>query len=267
MLGPSSSEDVWVDIAGVVLAAGFGTRLRPLTDLFPKALCPVGNVALVDLALDRLADVGVADLAVNVHHGRDQMFTHLAGRQVHVSVEEPEVLGTAGALGQLRRWLDDRPAVVHNADAWFDADLRSFVADWDGERIRLLAVPVRDGVAPDFDGCTFAGVSAMPAGVLSALRPEPSGLWEVSWRLAMDEGRIEVVVHDGEWYDTGTPADYLSANLAAAGGCSVVAADAIVEPGAVVERCVVWSGARVQAGEHLVEQIRAPGPITVDGRR
>lgn len=108
-------------LAAVVLAAGAGTRLRPLTEILPKALCPVGNVALVDLAIDRVRPL-TPRIAVNVHHGRALLEAHLAGR-VHVSVEEPDVLGTAGALGQVRDWIDGRATVVVNADAWHRIDL------------------------------------------------------------------------------------------------------------------------------------------------
>src|SRR5688500_13503964 len=100
-------------VAGVVLAAGAGTRLRPLTLFRPKALCPVNNVPLVDLAVGRV-QAATPSVAVNVHHGRGQLERHLAGR-VHLSVEEEEPLGTAGALGRLREWIDGRPVLVHNA--------------------------------------------------------------------------------------------------------------------------------------------------------
>src|SRR3954471_155012 len=103
-------------LAGIVLAAGAGTRLRPLTELRPKALCPVNNVPLVDLALARVA-AATADMAVNAHHGRATLQTHI-GDRAHLSIEEPEALGTAGALGQLRDWIDRRPVLVTNADAW-----------------------------------------------------------------------------------------------------------------------------------------------------
>ena len=82
-------------LVGVVLAAGRGTRLRPLTRLRPKALCPVGNVPLVDLALERVRPA-VAAVAVNLHHGRRALDAHLPA-DVHRSVEEHGPLGTAGA--------------------------------------------------------------------------------------------------------------------------------------------------------------------------
>jgi NDP-sugar pyrophosphorylase family protein len=261
-------------IAGVVLAAGLGTRLRPLTDLVPKPLCPVAGVPLVDLAVARI-EPHVDAVAVNVHHHRAQIEAHLEARwpHVHRSVEEPEPLGTAGAHGHLRPWIAGRAVLVHNADAWFGGagsgraghDLTAFVEGWDGERVRLVVVPARHGQAADFpDGTTFAGISLNPWALVERLQPTPTGLWEVAWREEAAAGRLDVVVHDGPWFDTGTPSTYLAANLAANGGASVIAPDAEVDPTACIERSLVWSGASVGPGEHLVEQIRAPGPLTVD---
>lgn len=252
------------DVVGVVLAAGLGTRLRPLTEVLPKALCPVAGEPLVDGAIRRLRTAGITQIAVNVHHHRERMVDHLAPLGVHLSLEEgDEPLGTAGALGQLRDWIDGRSTIVHNADAWFAGDLAAFVEGWDGERIRFLTVPARPGSA-DFDDRTFAGVSLLPWWAVAPLEPVPSGLWEVSWRDATAQGLVELIDLDGEWFDTGTPANYLAANLAANGGRSVIGAGATVDPSAELERSVVWPGAVVGPGEHVVEQIRAPGGITVD---
>lgn len=255
------------DIAGVVLAAGFGSRLRPLTDVLPKPLCPIDNVPLVDGALARVRTI-TADIAVNVHHHRDRMEEHLADRHddVHVSVEEPEPLGTAGAIGKLRTWIDGRPTLIHNSDAWHAADLVRLLCDgWDGERIRLLVVDPRPGApAADFDdGTIFAGVSLNPWRDVAPLAPVPTGLWEVSWRQAEADGRIERVRYDGPWFDTGTPSSYLAANLAASGGASVVAPGAVVDDGAEVTRSVVWPRATVAAHERLHEQVRL---VDDDGR-
>jgi MurNAc alpha-1-phosphate uridylyltransferase len=252
------------DLAAVVLAAGLGTRLRPLTELLPKALCPVANVPLVDLAIAHVR-TATDDIAVNVHHHRALLEAHLAPQHVHLSIEEPEPLGTAGAIGNLRDWIDGRPTLVHNHDAWHPpVDLVDrFVRGWDGDRIRLLVVrPARPGLE-DFGDATFAGVSLLPWAEVKQLDATPSGLWEVSWAEAQADDRLDLVTLDGPWYDTGTPSTYLAANLAANGGRSVVAPDATVDATAVVERSVVWSGAEVRAGEHLVEVIRAPGGVTV----
>jgi mannose-1-phosphate guanylyltransferase/MurNAc alpha-1-phosphate uridylyltransferase len=246
--------DIGGELAGVVLAAGAGTRLRPLTLLRPKVLCPVANVPLVDLAIERVAAV-TSSIAVNVHHWRDQLESHLA-RRVHLSVEEREPLGTAGALGHLRPWIDGRPTVVVNGDSWCPDGLPALVDGWDGERIRLLLVGEDRLTASS----RLAG-ALMPWRDVSALADEPSGLYESMWREAAAAGRIEVVRHEGPFVDCGTPAQYHAANMAASGGRSVISPGAVVE-GEVV-RCVVWPGSYVRAGEHLVDAIRVGPRLTV----
>jgi MurNAc alpha-1-phosphate uridylyltransferase len=271
------------DVVGVVLAAGEGRRLRPLTDELPKPLCPVGNLALIDLALDRLAAV-TADRAVNLHHGRAAIEQHLESRRdassIHRSVEEPVALGTAGALGRLRGWIDGRAALVVNADSWTDADLVELVRGWDGAQVRLLITRAPgDATRPDapavFGPRMGLVASLLPWREVRELAAEPSGLYETMWSPANWAGRLETVEHRGRFVDCGTPADYLRANLeavAVAGG-SIVAPDARVATGArvveavigsgavldgSVERSVVWTGAEVTTGEHLVGVVRTP---------
>lgn len=245
------------EVVAVVLAAGAGTRLRPLTDILPKALCPVDNVALVDLAIERVRPL-TPHVAVNVHHGRALLEAHLAGR-VHVSVEEPQVLGTAGALGQLRDWIDGRPAMVVNADAWHQFDLAVLLDGWDGERVRLLVV--EDAARGDFGQWRQCGASVMPWSEVRGLPAAFGGLYETCWGPRRAEGRLELVSCSGPFFDCGTPADYLAANLAASGGESVVGTDARVE-GELV-RSVVWPGGVVHRGERLVDSIRAGDDLTV----
>lgn len=239
----------------MVLAAGAGTRLRPLTLERPKALCPVADVPLVDLALDRVAPL-VRATAVNVHHGREQLAPHLAMRgDVHVSIEDAQALGTAGALGHLRDWIDGRPVVVLNADAWCPAPLDPLVEGWDGERVRLL-LAAADELRPSVlvVGCLLPWVAT------EALPDEPAGLYETCWRPWAERGAVEVIRHDGPFVDCGTPADYLGANLAASGG--VTAAGGAVVDG-TAERCVLWPGAVVRRGEVLRDAIRTSTGRTV----
>lgn len=275
------------DLAAVVLAAGAGTRLAPLTRLRPKALCPVATRPLVDHALARVATVlpDRRSVAVNLHHGGAAIDAHLPDA-VHRSWERPEALGTAGALGALRRWLDGRAVLVTNADAWLaeaaddrqpddgadrevaaavpappDApDLGPLVADWDGERVRLLCVET--GGPADFGTLRYCGVALLPATLVAGLTDEPSGLYEVLWRDEAAAGRLDLVVHPGPFVDCGTPARYLRANLLAGGGFPVVDPTATIEPGATLERSVVWDHSTVAAGEVLVDAVRA-GPLTV----
>jgi NDP-sugar pyrophosphorylase family protein len=244
-------------LAAVVLAAGKGSRLRPLTDHRPKALCPVDNVPLVDLAIARVTPYA-DQVAVNVHHMRAAMVEHLGGR-VHLSVEEPVALGTAGAIGRLRPWLAGRSVLVVNADAWSTDDLSALVSGWDGERVRLLVV--EDPERGDFGPWRFAGASLMPWAAAAALQPEPTGLYEVCWRQLHQGGGLELVPTASPFRDCGTPADYLAANMLATGGRSVVGEGAVVEGS--LERSVVWPGGRVHAGEHLVDAVRVGADVTV----
>ncbi|HEY5886131.1 MAG TPA: sugar phosphate nucleotidyltransferase [Acidimicrobiales bacterium] len=234
-------------MAGIVLAAGGGTRLAPLTRQRPKALCPVGGTALVDLAEARVR--AVTDLvAVNVHHGREALLAHL-GDRVHVSLEDPEPLGTAGAVGALRDWLDGRPAVIVNADGWCDGGLDTLLEGWDGERIRIL-VPGGGTFGPR---SMIAG-SLLPGALAQTIEARPAGLFETVWREALTHGTLETVAFPGPFVDCGTPAAYLAANLAASGGQSVVAPEARVA--GRVERSVCWEEAVVGPDEVLVDAIR-----------
>lgn len=255
-----------MSLAGVVLAAGAGTRLRPLTDVRPKALCPVGTVPLLDLALARLAPL-VSQVAVNAHHHADQVVAHV-GRRAHVSVEAGEALGTAGALGALRPWLDGRDVLVTNADAYLPSGLGAFTERWDGDSMRLLCAAVPG--AGDFPsvraGLRYVGACMLPWPRVSSLEPAPTGLYEVLWRGAPEALELVTLEEAGlppVAFDCGTVADYLAANLHAGAGASVVDPSAVVE--GTLERCVVWDGAYVARGEHLVSAVRAgtrEAPIT-----
>jgi len=220
-------------------------------------LCPVGAEPLVDHALGRLASIA-ADLAANAHASQPSLVDHLRGR-AHVSVEQGEALGTAGALGRLRPWIDGRPVVVVNGDTWCPGSLAHLVEGWDGRTIRVL-VPGEDPFGPR---ARVAG-SLLPWDVVARLPETPAGLWEVCWRDALAEGRVETVPHRGPFVDCADAVDYLRANLAAAGG-SAIGEGAVVE--GEVEESVVWPGARVREGEHLRRAIRTDAGTTVLIRR
>jgi NDP-sugar pyrophosphorylase family protein len=248
-------------LAGLVLAAGSGERLAPLTWERPKALCPVGGQALLDLARDRLAPVCDA-VAVNAHHFVEQIEDHLGiepdaiAGGVHLSVEAPAALGTAGAIGRLRRWLDGRAVVVTNADAWCSAELADALADWDGRRVRVLVAG-----PPTFGPRSLLVATVLPAGVAASMPSTPAGLYEVCLRDVAASGDLEVVGTPAPFIDCGTPARYLAANLAVTGGANSVGADAVVA-GRVTES-VVWDGATVVKAEVLHRAIRTSGGRTV----
>ena len=245
-----------------MLAAGAGSRLRPLTRFRPKPLCPLADSTLLDLNLARVTAVtggGTEQLAVNAHHHADQIAQHLttAGSwRAHLSVEAPEALGTAGAVAHLRDWLAGRPALVVNGDTWSTIDLAPLVDGWDGERVRVLVAG-----APALEPGVGVLGSLLPAAVIAGLPHRPAGLYEVCWRPLQIEGRLEVVGADGPFVACDRPRDYLRANLLASGGASVIGTGAVVE-GELV-RSVVWPGAVVRHGEVLVDAIRIDDRTTV----
>ncbi|GAB4104005.1 hypothetical protein GCM10028790_30240 [Micromonospora taraxaci] len=267
------------ELCAVVLAAGEGTRLRPLTERVPKALCPVGNVPLLDRALARLAGLGLTGpdrVAVNACYLGDQVVAHV-GDRAHLSVEVGDPLGTAGGVANLRDWIDGRPVLVGNADAYLadpaaapGPDVAALLDGWDGHTVRLLGQPAANPTEPGtFDGHCFTGFSLLPWRLVRDLPVVVSDLVRVLWRPAEAADALEVVPYPGTFFDTGTPADYLAANLHAAAGGTLVdpsarvtgrCEESVVGAGAQVDgdvlRSVVWPGATVRAGERLVDVIR-----------
>ncbi|WP_433262855.1 nucleotidyltransferase family protein [Micromonospora vinacea] len=274
------------ELCAVVLAAGEGTRLRPLTERVPKALCPVGNVPLLDRALARLAGLGLTGpdrVAVNACYLGDQVVAHV-GDRAHLSVEPGDPLGTAGGVANLRDWIDGRPVLVGNADAYLadraappGPDLAALLDGWDGQTVRLLGQPAADPAAPGtFAGHCFTGFSLLPWRLVRDLPVVFSDLVRAVWRPAEAAGALTVVPYPGTFFDTGTPADYLAANLHAAAGGALVdesatvtgrCVESVVGAGARVDgdvsRTVVWPGATVRAGERLRNVIRAGSDLTV----
>ncbi|QNK81050.1 NTP transferase domain-containing protein [Nakamurella sp. PAMC28650] len=241
------------DIVGVVLAAGRGSRMSPITDRVPKPLLTVDNETLLALALRRVGGL-VGPVAVNAHHLAHQIASAAIALapDVHVSMEQDKPLGTAGALRHLRDWIDGRAVVVANSDVWLSAPIDDFLHGWEGTRARLL---VRDvGRSADFGSLQYLGISTVPAVMAAALDYSPSGLYFALWRDAFAAGQLEFVESAGRSFDCGTPAEFLTANLVASGASSVVAADATVLGS--LDRCVILSGAVVGPDEHLVCAVR-----------
>ncbi len=275
------------ELCAVVFAAGEGTRLRPITAFVPKPLCPVGNVPLLDRALARLAAHGFAgpsSVAVNVCYLADTISAHV-GPGAHVSREPgPIPLGTAGALAHLREWIAGRGVLAVNSDAYLSSvethDLARLLDGWDGRTVRVLTVAAGDR-APEFGDARFAGVSLLPPELVAALPPGKAELVATIWRPAERAGRLETVPYGGIYFDTGTPIDFLAANLhalRASGLPNLVAADSVVNgridesvvgAGAIVSgtvaRSVIFPGAQVTSDEVLVDAIRLGRDVTVAG--
>lgn len=218
-------------LAGVVLAAGSGRRLAPLTDAVPKALVEVGGAPLLHGALTRLEAVvgaGPGRVAVNAHHLADQVVAAV-GARAHVVVEAPVALGTAGALAGLAPWIAGRDVLVTNADTWSPrgpALLVGLAGGWDGRRCRLLCGPAggarADFTTPDGQGVRYLGSALLPAALLAGLEAVPSGLYEVLWRDLDAAGRLDLVVTAATVVDCGTPGDLARARELAGGALGAV---------------------------------------------
>ena len=216
----------------MVLAAGLGTRLRPLTETLPKPLVEIAGRALIDHVLDRLGDAGIKEVVVNTHHLADKVENHLEGRsspKIRLSPEK-ELLETGGGVAKALAMLGSQPFFVVNVDAlWlngpFDA-LRRMAATWDDGRMDglLLLHSTVDaygyqGVG-DFCAAGDGLLTRRPEGEVSPwlftgiqiLHPrlfadEPGGVFSLNvlYDRAMEAERLYGAVHDGEWFHVGTP--------------------------------------------------------------
>jgi MurNAc alpha-1-phosphate uridylyltransferase len=218
----------------MVMAAGLGKRMRPLTASRPKPLIEVAGKALLDHVLDRLRAAGVKKVVVNVHYLADSLEAHLAGRakglEVVISDERSLLMETGGGLVQAAPLIDCDPFLAVNSDnLWVDgpADaLKLLASQWDDARMDalLLLVPLaragnhrgmgdfhmdrsgrlkrrqRSHVAP----FVFTGVQMLSKRLL---REAPEGPFSTNilWDRAIAEGRCFGAVHQGLWFDVGTP--------------------------------------------------------------
>jgi mannose-1-phosphate guanylyltransferase len=270
----------------MVLAAGLGTRLRPLTDVLAKPLVPVGDRPALAHTLEHIRAAGFERIVVNAHHRAEdiQRFAHGLPFDVAVSVER-ELLGTAGGIAQAGSLLGEGDVVVWNGDILADVDLRSLVAAHDAVATlvvqRLLrgdgpvgldgmgnVVRLRQDVFGDEEhGGQFLGISVLSAALRAQLAPR-GGLIEDLLVPALRRGAVvRSFPFDGSWTDIGTVESYRAANLAwlkergltqwVGSGArigagislhdSIVGAGARVEGSGVLARCVVWPGTKAKA--------------------
>jgi MurNAc alpha-1-phosphate uridylyltransferase len=216
----------------MVLAAGLGLRLRPVTETLPKPLIAVGGRALLDRALDRLGEAGVEKAVVNLHHLGSLIERHLARRPTP-AIEfsrEAELLETGGGVAKALPLLGDGPFWVANGDVlWLDGPgpaLGRLAAAWDDARMDgllllhetvnaygyrgrgdFLADPLGQLVRrPECEVAPylFTGVQILHARLFAGAPAGPFSLNRVYDR-AIEVGRLYGVVHDGEWFHVGTP--------------------------------------------------------------
>lgn len=216
-----------------VLAAGLGTRLRPLTLGTPKPLLPVAGRPILDHVLDQLRAAGHEEVVVNAFWLPEQIVAWGAGKPgVTVAVEAPAILGTGGGLRAARHLLAERFLVL-NGDVLSDVDLAALWAV-DAPAVMALRpqdapvhtpVAMRDGVVAGIRGVVgepdgayhFTGIHALRREVLELVPPDGERcIVRTAYRALVPTGVVRAIVHRGRWDDIGTPEAYAAAVAARA---------------------------------------------------
>lgn len=216
----------------MVMAAGMGTRMRPLTDHQPKPMVPVAGKPLIDHALDRLAEAGVARAVVNVHYLPDLLVEHLSKRalpKVDVSDETDLLLETGGGMIKAQSLLPDPFFCLNSDNIWLDGPKNAFAdlsQNWDDERMDALLLLVPHKGARNFVGkgdfhmdgmgllkrrrtgriapYVYTGIQLVSKRLL---RDAPEGPFSTNllWTRAIEESRLFGVAFTGSWFEVGAP--------------------------------------------------------------
>jgi N-acetyl-alpha-D-muramate 1-phosphate uridylyltransferase len=220
----------------MVLAAGLGTRLRPITDTMPKPLVPVAGKPMIDYALDALADAGVTHAVVNVHHFADRMEAHLGAYPrltITISDERAALMNSGGGLAKGLKLLPPGPLFVMNADLFWvgetpdePSNLEKLAAFFDPDRMdmALLCVPLerttghngKKDFQLDADGrlsryldgddnpVVYAGAIVLQSSLLDDA-PDDAFNLNIYFDKAIERGRLFGMMISGEWITVGTP--------------------------------------------------------------
>ena len=286
-------------IKAMILAAGYGTRARPLSYVRPKPLFPVLNKPLIQYAIDRLEAAGVEEAVVNAHHLADRLVDDLTGAVSNLTLftlREDIILGTGGGIRNAEPFLVDGPFAVINSDIYTDIDLAPVFErhlqsgalatlvlhdherfnmvglEGDGETGgRIIGFRNRHGTAPRV--LAFTGIHVIDPALLARIPEGPGDIIAVYQQAIDQRERIEAYVADGlDWWDAGTIDSYLDLHghlLARWPEGPVLLGDlAEVEPGAEVTG---WASlglaAKVSAGAVVKDSVLWPGAVVAPGVR
>lgn len=275
-------------VKGMVLAAGFGTRLRPLTDIWPKPLIPFLGSNPLALAIDQLQAAGIKDIAVNTHYLAEVVENFLTRSQmgnIRIS-REREILGTGGAYNPLRAWLGDSHLAVINGDIVSDIDVKAAVTDHieSGAVATMVllpeVIPGESGVFHDAGRVTGIGKYGKRAAnsgnfaCMQVLSPAffkylpLSGSFDIistAYAALLEQGLpITASIYDGIWHDIRSPRFYFDALC----DCvtrrhnkqSFIDSSAFVEQGvALGVQVFIEADAQVKSGATLERCVILPG--------
>ena len=217
----------------MILAAGLGTRMRPLTVERPKPLLEVAGKPLLDHVLDRVASAGIEEVIINCHYRAEQMITHLINRySPHVLIShELQLLDSGGGVKKVLPWLRSSLFYVINADnIWIDSHTSALIrlaAQWNDATMDALLLLIRRQAAigykgkGDYDLAPDGRLTRRPRNTKSAAfvfsgillthprlyRITPLGPFSntVMWDQAEQTGRLFGLIHEGLWYHVNTP--------------------------------------------------------------
>ena len=216
----------------MVLAAGLGLRMRPITETMPKPLINIAGKPLLDWGLDGLARAGVGEAVVNVHHLPDQIRAHVAGRtapRVVISDETAQLLDSAGGIVKALPTLGASPFFLVNADTFWidgpDPDLLSLALAWDAGKMDMLLMLADPNKAvghtgkTDFlladggtlarsggneNGLIYAGAAIIDPAIFKGAGATPHSLNRY-FDSAIGKGRLHGLKMKGQWITVGTP--------------------------------------------------------------
>ncbi len=281
---------------GMILAAGYGTRLWPLTEDRTKPAVPYLNKPLIVYSVEYLRRFGVSDITVNLHHRPESVEEALGdgtgfGARIRYS-RETEILGTGGALDRVREWLEDDDFIVVNGKIVTDIDLAPAIArhresgaiatlvllpnlararftdvriDADGRLLGFAGYPEPGGPEP----LLFTGVQVLSPRIFRYIpRRVFSHTTATAFPSAMSAGEL-VLGHlgQGTWREMSTLARYLEASMEGSGGANVIGAGCSLGASAEVVGSVLWDGVRVEDGAVVRHSIIGDGVRVATGEK
>lgn len=281
----------------VILAAGLGTRMRPLTDKIAKPALPVLNEPLIVRTLRELKRAGVSEVMINLHHRPESIRAAIPEGDLGMKIRysrETAILGTGGALRKVRSWVGRNPFFVVNGDVIFDFDLKAMVArhrrtaalatlalknnpapgrykpvvtDQTGRILSIRGLPkARKGTVS-----LFASVHIIEPAILDRLSPGVSDtVGDLYIPLLREGAHLQGVRQAGVWHDLGSPAGYLKAQtrlLADRRKRRSVLIDPSVRlgRGARVTRSVVGAGCVIESAARIVGSVLWDGALVKSG--
>jgi mannose-1-phosphate guanylyltransferase len=283
-------------IPALVLTAGRGTRLRPLTERRAKPALPVGDQALICRVLRRLATEGIVDAVLNLHHLPHTVARAVGdgtgtGVRVRYSWEQPHLLGSAGGIRHALPLIEGDTFLVVNGDSLCDLPLRALVEDHTGTGARVtmglmphpsarkyggvqlsdvgevLAFPGRSADVPTWH---FPGIQVVHRDVFMSLpdnQPAESVVEVYPALMAQHPGTIRGRVFEATWLDVGTVEDYrhTCGTLAGDAAGNTIDRGADVAPDAALIRTIVWDGGRVGPACRLTDCVVTDGAYVPAG--